>query len=93
MLLLYGKVPRYSPATEQRGRHRGRRFGDLCCVLYADPEVGGMTGGRISGKGKNPRDNAGALHILALEGRGGDCTCGKGTDTAVKSVRDAHTSG
>ena len=79
----YSEVARDSPATYQGGRHRGRRFGDLHGVLSADPEVGGMPGGRMSGKGKNPRETAGALNVSTLEGEGGHFTGDTGTATMM----------
>ena len=79
----HGEVPRYSPAKYLRGRSDKRRFVDLLVVLSEDPEVGVMPGRRMSGKGKHPRETAGALNVLTLKGGGGDCTRGTGTATKM----------
>ena len=56
----HGEVPRGSLAIDKRSKFQGRRFGDLCGVLYVDPEVGVMPSERMSGKGKKPRETSGA---------------------------------
>ena len=61
----------------------GGVFGDLRGLLYTDPESGGMPGVRMSGKGKHSRETAGALHVLTLEGYGGNFTGGNVTAPAV----------
>ena len=61
----------------------GGRFRDLCGVLPEDFEVGGIPGGWLFGKGKQPREASITLNLLPLEGEGGNSSGWNKTTTEV----------
>ena len=68
----HGEIPWYSPAPDQGRGLQGSMFGYLCVVLPADLDIIGIPGGGLTSKGKQPREAAIELHVLILEGEGGD---------------------
>ena len=60
-----------------------RKTGDLQGVVHADYEVGGLLGGGILGKGKDPRKNEGEFYVPTLEVEGVHHAGGARTVTAV----------
>ena len=77
----HGDNIRYSPIIDPGGIRRRRGDGDIRGVFFAGTEVGGMTGRRMPGKGKQPRDTHRTLHVLAPEGKVGKYIGGTGTTT------------
>ena len=47
----HGEIPWYSTASYQGRERQGRMFGDLCDIIPADFEVGGMPSEGLNDKG------------------------------------------
>ena len=65
-----------SHVADPGGRHwqMGDRY--IRSVLLTGVEVGGMSSGKVPGKGNKPGKTQRTLHVLALEVKGGDPTVG-----------------
>ena len=77
----YGDNTRYSPIIDPGGRHRRRGDGDIRGVFFAGTEASGMTGRRMPGKVKQPRETHRILHVFSPEGKVGNYIGGTGTTT------------
>lgn len=70
-----------------------RGTGDLRGFLPTGSGVGGVSGRRMTRKGKQPGNDKGTLHVLALEVKGGNSIRGTRTTATVKSLWDAQAGG
>ena len=62
-------------------RRRGGR--NVCGVINTRPEIGGIPGGGVTGKGAQTNKDTQTLHVQALEGQGIYTSGGPNTTTAV----------
>ena len=56
-------------------------------------EFGDVPGRRVTGEGEQSREAQRALHVSAMEVKGGGCTGGTGTTAIMRSLWYSHTSG